>query len=248
MYAYSASVRMSSALRRLTEHVGQYDYKQDDDTSESFQTRYDSISSHRFFEREKDPREGSRRCSILLAIPATVGRLIPRLLLPRLSMTTENPKKSIAATIGQAYGVEMTKAVASGDVSGFRSLFVDGPVLVVLQNAVGEEAEFTIADASPAGEEQAAEGVTMTWDEFRDSAIKDLTDQDYEKTETQCLGTLGDRMIMETGRFNKSGQVYLETYQLISFNSEGKITAVELFSDPATTTLFEAASSAPAEE
>ena len=166
--------------------------------------------------------------------------------------TTENPKKSIAAAIGQAYGVEMTKAIASGDISGFRSLFVDGPVLVVLQNAAGEEAEFTIADAPAAGEgdDAAAAGVTMTWDEFKDTAIKDLTEQDYDKTETQCLGTLGDRMIMETGRFNKSGQVYLETYQLISFNGDGKITAVELFSDPATTTLFEAASStsAPAEE
>lgn len=151
-------------------------------------------------------------------------------------------KKSIAASIGSAYGAEITKAVTSGDISGFRALFVDGPVLVVLQNALGEEAEFTIADDAVVGEESDAPTVSMTWEDFRLLATKDLEEQDYAKTETQCLGTLGDRMIMESGRFNSKGEISLESYQLISFNSEGKITAVEMFSDPSTATLFEAVS------
>jgi hypothetical protein len=157
-------------------------------------------------------------------------------------------KKSVAAALGTAYGVELTEAVASGDISGFRALFVDGPVLVVLQNASGQEAEFTIADAPAEGEEtDASVAATMTWNDFRDMATKDLKDQDYAKTETQCLGTLGDRIIMESARFNTAGEVYLEAYQLISFDSlHGKITAVELFSDPAATTLFETATSAAA--
>ncbi|GKY95666.1 hypothetical protein MPSEU_000527600 [Mayamaea pseudoterrestris] len=159
-------------------------------------------------------------------------------------MTTT--KKSIAASIGSAYGAEMTKAIASGDISGFRALFIDEPVLVVLQNAVGEEAEFTIADAAPEGEIDPV--VTMTWDDFRDMALKDLKDQDYSKTETQCLGTLGNRMIMESGRFDTSGNVYLETYQLISFDDQGKITAVEIFADPAATSLFEAATASTVEK
>ena len=103
------------------------------------------------------------------------------------------------------------------------SLFVaDEPVSVILQNSEGAEVHFTVGDV---------EDATMTWQEFRDTSTQDLAAQNYLKTESECLGVLGDRMILETGRVNKDGEVYQEVFSLVTLNANGKITMLEAFSD-----------------
>jgi hypothetical protein len=138
-----------------------------------------------------------------------------------------------ANEIADKWGPALTKAILDGDLSTFKELFVSEPVAVVLQNGEGTEAEFTIGD----GEE-----ATVTWGEFHELTTKDLKEQSFLKSESQCLGVLGDRMIMETGRFNKDGEVYAEAYSLLTFNEEGKIVAVEAFSNPEVESLIAAAS------
>jgi hypothetical protein len=46
-----------------------------------------------------------------------------------------------------------------------------------------------------------------------------------------CLGVLGDHMILETGRFNKAGEIYVTAYSLLTLNEAGKIVGLEAFSD-----------------
>ena len=151
------------------------------------------------------------------------------------------PNMIIAQEIAKQWGSSLTKAFTENDVSTFKSLFdTKLPVEVVLQNADGEEAEFTI------GEKESFDNVTLSWEEFHELTTKDLQEQNYLKSESQCLGVLGNRMIMETGRFNNDGVVYMESYSLISFNlSDGKIIAVESFTDPHVNSLYDAASSEP---
>jgi ketosteroid isomerase-like protein len=136
--------------------------------------------------------------------------------------------------IAGKWGPALTKAILDGDLSTFKELFVSEPVAVILQNGEGVEAEFTIGD----GEE-----ATLTWGEFHELTTKDLKEQRFLKSEAQCLGVLGDRMIMEIGRFNKDGEVYAEAYSLLTLNEEGKIVAVEAFSDPEVESLIAAVSS-----
>ena len=114
------------------------------------------------------------------------------------------------------------------------SLFVDTePVAVVLQNDEGNEVDFTIGDQ---------EDATLSWKEFHETSTKDLATQDYLKTEAECLGVLGDRFIMQTGRINKAGEVYLEAFLLATLNEAGKITMLESFSNVAASSLVGAAS------
>jgi hypothetical protein len=72
--------------------------------------------------------------------------------------------KDVASAIGLAYGRALTEAISSSQIAGFRALFADGPVMVVLQNASGDEAEFTIADDVAVDEEEVT--TTMTWNDF----------------------------------------------------------------------------------
>jgi ketosteroid isomerase-like protein len=142
---------------------------------------------------------------------------------------------TIATEIAAKWGPSFTKAVNDGDLSAFKDLFVkDAPVEVVLQNSAGTESEFTIGGGSE-------DDASLTWEEFHEAATKDLKDQNYAKTETQVLGVLGNRMIMEIGRFNKDGEVYAEAYSLLTFNNAGKILAVESFTDPQAPSLLAAA-------
>ena len=133
--------------------------------------------------------------------------------------------KQVATDIANKWGPALTKAIITGaDLDDFQSLFVsDQPIVVVLQNAEGTESEFTIGDG---------EDATMTWMDFHELTMADAKKQDFAKVECQCLGVLGDRMIMESGRFNAAGEVYLESYSLLTVNNEGKITAFEAFTDP----------------
>ena len=71
----------------------------------------------------------------------------------------------------------------------------------------------------------------MTWREFHDALSQDLSAQNYIKTESECMGVLGYRMILKTGRVNKEGEVYHEVFSLLTLNEMGKITMLEAFSD-----------------
>jgi hypothetical protein len=150
-------------------------------------------------------------------------------------MTTANVV--MAQEIARQWGPALTKAFTENELSSFQDLFDSKlPVEIVLQNADGEEAEFAI------GNKETSEHITLTWEEFHELTTKDLHEQNYMKSESQCLGVLGNRMILETARFNNDGIVYLESYSLITFNSsDGKIIAVEAFTDPNVDSLFEAA-------
>lgn len=93
----------------------------------------------------------------------------------------------VAVQIADQWGPAFTKAILQDDLGAFQSLFIDDPVMVVLQNAEGQEADFSIGNS----------GATMTWQEFHQVTAVDLKEQEYVKTEAQCLGVLGDRMILE---------------------------------------------------
>jgi hypothetical protein len=159
-----------------------------------------------------------------------------------------------AASIADQWGPALTKAIVDKDISEFRGLFVDDEagVVVVLQNAEGSEAVFTIVDSKEmdeATDNPVLEGRvagSLTWEEFREASAVDLEKQSYAKTEAVCLGVLGDRMMMEVGRFNTSGQIIVETYSLLTFNSEGKVTMVETFTDPQVSSVVDKVAAASA--
>jgi hypothetical protein len=151
-------------------------------------------------------------------------------------------RKKQAVAIADNWGPALTRAVVEGDISDFRNLFAtDEPVMIVVQNSEGNEAVFTIVDNNNDSVDGDEAAMSMTWEEFRQASAVDLEAQNYAKSEAQCLGVLGDRMILEVGRFNKDGFVYLEAYSLLTFDAEGKVTAVESFSDPQLSTLVAAA-------
>jgi hypothetical protein len=101
-----------------------------------------------------------------------------------------------------------------------------------LQNAEGQEVHFTIGTQ---------EDADMSWQEFHKTTTKDLKSQDFLKTESECLGVLGDRMMMQTGRLNKAGEVYMEAFLLLTLNDAGKITMLEAFSNVNASSLVSAA-------
>lgn len=140
---------------------------------------------------------------------------------------------SFAQELGEKWGHALTVAMTTGDMTEFKALFVsDEAVVVVIQSAEGAEIMMTIGDVEEA---------TMSWEEFRESSVKDLEEQGYLKTESQCLGVLGDRMLLEAGRFNKAGEEYMTSYSLLTLNEEGKITMFESFTEPNVPSLMIAA-------
>jgi len=132
-----------------------------------------------------------------------------------------------ASDIAKKYGPYLTKAIKGDGIEELKNMFVS-PVRVVLQSSDGDEVLFTIGDDDNA---------SMTWEEFHQITAKDLQEEDYEKTESDCLGVLGNRLIMEVARINTAGEVYLLAYNLVKFNDDGKITDFESFSDLKTATL-----------
>ena len=125
--------------------------------------------------------------------------------------------------IANAWGPALTKAMLEGDMTPFKELCVKGePVDMVLQGSDGVEIETSIGDS----------GADLTWEKFQELCSKDLEAQNFQKIEAQCLGVLGDRMILETGRFNKAGEVYMESYAIVTINSDGKVVMFEAFVDP----------------
>ena len=131
----------------------------------------------------------------------------------------------LASEVALKWGPAFTKAVKDGDISDFKSMFSTGLVEVVIQGSDGHEACFTIADDN--------EEATLDWKSFFEMSTAELKEQDYAKTESQCLGVLGPRCILEMGRFNSKGDVYQESISLLTLGQEsGKIVAFEAFTDP----------------
>lgn len=130
-----------------------------------------------------------------------------------------------AAAVASKWGPALTKAVKEGDMSDYRALFGEGLTEVVIQNAKGGESCFTIGDD--------AELATLDWKSFLEMSTNELKEQDYVKTESQCLGVLGPRCIVEAGRFNSEGEVYQEGIAVLTLDEEtGLILAYEAFCDP----------------
>lgn len=128
-----------------------------------------------------------------------------------------------AGEIALKWGPAFTKLVMDKDDSDFLNMFDKAEaVAVVLQTADGTEAAFSIGDV---------EGADLTWAEFNEQSTKDLEAQNYVKTVAECLGVLGDRLILETGRINKDGEIYTSSYSLLTMNEAGKIIMFEAFTD-----------------
>lgn len=175
--------------------------------------------------------------------------------IPTTSTTTSSSSSSARAAAGAAladqWGPALTQAFANRDISTFQALFVsDRPIIVVLQDGTGREAEFTLSDNPD-------HNATMTWQDFLNASTQDLELQNYVKTEAQCLGVLGNRILLEVGRFNTSNTVYLESYMLVTIDDDdtmdsgensGKVVAVETFSDPRVDNLVAAAVAGTAED
>lgn len=148
-------------------------------------------------------------------------------------MATTNVSDT-AAAVADKWGPALTKAIKEGDAEDFKALFTDDLIEVVIQNAEGGESCFTIGDDN--------EEATLEWKTFLEMSIAELKEQDYVKTESQCLGILGPRCILEMGRFNSKGEVYQESISLLTLDEKtGLIVAVEAFTDPGMSTLTELA-------
>ncbi|CAB9524942.1 expressed unknown protein [Seminavis robusta] len=131
------------------------------------------------------------------------------------------------------WGPAVTKAVKEGDISDFKALFAPYLVEVVIQGGDGNEACFTISDEN--------KEATLDWKTFVDMATADLKEQDFLKTECQCIGLLGPRCIMEQGRFNNAKELYHENIAVLTFNDKGQIVAYEAFTDPGVNAVSELA-------
>lgn len=137
----------------------------------------------------------------------------------------------LSVAVAEKWGPALTKCIREGDVADFRDLFIaDEPVVVVVQNSAGDEIHSTIGDA---------EGAEVSWGEFDELIKSDLQEQNFLRAESQCLGKLGDRILLEGGRFNENGELYHESYSLLTLNENGKITMVEIFTDLNAQNLFE---------
>jgi hypothetical protein len=132
-----------------------------------------------------------------------------------------------ASDICAKYGPYLTSAMKGESVDDLESLFAS-PVTVVLQDSNGEEVLFTIGTD---------ENASMTWKEFQQASQQELVQQDYQNTESECLGVLGNRALMEVARINTAGETYLVAYILVTFDETGKIVEFESFSNLQATSL-----------
>ena len=133
--------------------------------------------------------------------------------------------KTKAEEIANAWGPALTKAMNDGDCTAIKSICIEKePVYLVLQGPDGNEIETSIGDVATEAD--------MSWETFQKLISKDVQQQEFLKLEAVCLGVLGDRMMIETGRFNKSGEVYLEAYSLLTITQDtGKVSMFEAFVD-----------------
>mmetsp|Transcript_8687 Transcript_8687/g.13848 ORF Transcript_8687/g.13848 Transcript_8687/m.13848 type:complete len:148 (-) Transcript_8687:896-1339(-) len=128
--------------------------------------------------------------------------------------------RQFAVDIAVNWAKELTAAAKGGPLEPFKNMFAD-QCYVILQGADGGELEFTIGDDP--------DSCSMTWEQFAENSFKDLEAQNYDCTTTDCLGVLGNRMILEAGRLNKKGELYMTATSLVEFNEDGKIIGFEAF-------------------
>ncbi|KAG7371318.1 hypothetical protein IV203_019888 [Nitzschia inconspicua] len=125
----------------------------------------------------------------------------------------------LARGIALNWAKNMTIAANGGPLESLKSMFAD-VCYIVLQNSEGREVEFTLGDSVDC---------TMTWDQFTKFAFADLESQNYDCTTSSCLGVLGNKMILETGRLNKDGELYMVATSLLEFDEDGNVMGFESF-------------------
>ena len=106
----------------------------------------------------------------------------------------------------------------------FKAMWAPGTVYLIFDKE-GVETAVGVAD-------ELGEGVTMTWDTYQQLAAADFQKASYVKTEAECLGILGKRMILEVNRFNEAGEIYMTAVTLLTLNEEGLLVTCEAFGDP----------------
>ena len=82
----------------------------------------------------------------------------------------------------------LTEAAKGGPIEPFKALFAP-KCYVILQSEDGGELEFSLGDDPDC---------SMSWEQFAEASFKDLEEQKYDCTTTNCLGVLGNRMILES--------------------------------------------------
>lgn len=107
----------------------------------------------------------------------------------------------------------------------FKALWAPGIVPFVIDKD-GTEAILAI------GEEGSEEPITLTWEVFQELIQKDMVAAEYAKTEAECLGVLGNRMLLEVNRYNKEDELYMNAVSLLTLDADGLVVQCEAFGDP----------------
>jgi hypothetical protein len=147
-----------------------------------------------------------------------------------------------AGKIADEWGPAITKVFKQNDASALKAL-CEPVVEVVVQGNSG-------SDGSDAGGGTASftcgDGGSVSWEDFVELAVKDLSDQDYAYTESASLGILGNRMVLETARINQSEEMYTNNCSVLTLSKNGKVSVMESFADLAATSFVVAGLAAEA--
>jgi hypothetical protein len=139
-----------------------------------------------------------------------------------------------ANKLADAWGPAITKLSKEEDASALKALCAD--VVEIILPTYQEAISVTVGD-----EEEGDNASTFTWNELLGLLNKDIGVHDYQRTESACLGVLGNRMILEAGRINSKDEMYMNVVSLITMNDDGKLIRFEAFADSASPALFDAA-------
>jgi hypothetical protein len=110
------------------------------------------------------------------------------------------------------------------DDSDFKAMWAPGIIPVVVDKD-GAEAIIAVGD-------EGDEPITMTWSVFQQLLSADFAIAEFSKMEAECLGVLGNRMILEVSRINTSDEVYMTAVSILTLTEDGLIAKTEAFSDP----------------
>mmetsp|Transcript_38839 Transcript_38839/g.57755 ORF Transcript_38839/g.57755 Transcript_38839/m.57755 type:complete len:152 (-) Transcript_38839:82-537(-) len=134
---------------------------------------------------------------------------------------------ALADSIAEKWGPAVTKLAKGEGMDDFKALCAPGIIPWVIPK--GEStAVLTVGDEPSTPEVP----VTMTWSLFQESVQKDMVSANYAHSEAACMGVLGNRIILEIGRYNKDDELYMNAVSVLTVNPDGLIEKVESFGDP----------------
>eukprot|EP00545_Synedropsis_sp_CCMP1620_P012898 CAMPEP_0119011978 /NCGR_PEP_ID=MMETSP1176-20130426/6002_1 /TAXON_ID=265551 /ORGANISM="Synedropsis recta cf, Strain CCMP1620" /LENGTH=150 /DNA_ID=CAMNT_0006964867 /DNA_START=74 /DNA_END=526 /DNA_ORIENTATION=+ len=128
-----------------------------------------------------------------------------------------------ADEIAAKWGPALTKFAKGEGEEDFKSMWVKDIIPFVIDKD-GTEATIAIG-------EEGDEPITMTWSVFQELLAKEHSSADFSKTEAECLGVLGNRMILEVSRFNNNDEVYMNAVSILTLTEDGLIAKTEAFGD-----------------